>query len=316
VQTTNQTVSFPNITAGDTVVVTNLAQTLLAKTHVDPIIAEDLTTPSAPASGVKLFSTFINNDERLATVAANGNVNDLQVALYSKIVSVLCPTPNSATVNSIGPLTYAGTTLVLKGLALNYRDWSPRIGVMSTTTTNSLSSLRGGTNLMFIRGNGGGIGGFYIKFTFGRENTIATASANMFIGLINSTSSPGTTHPRGVAANRLCGLSIIGGQTNWQFITKRNGVGQFTEVDTGVNALVNDTANRYILTMWCNSTDTVIYWSLVSMPSGTVLFNTSASTTLPETNVYMMPHVWTWNATSTTAYGTHIYNIYSEINVT
>jgi hypothetical protein len=315
-QTTNQTVSIPNATPGDAIVLTNATQTLLTKTLTDPIITDTGTTlPSAPASGVKLFAYKAANSTRLSVMRPDGFNNELQTAIYGARVAMVTPAGAGATtLNTFGPLAWSNGTLVARTVAsTSYREQAPRIGVLSTATAGTSSNLRG-SSVSYQRGSLANVGGFFFYCSFAMQTAVGNATPIMFLGLLNSTGAL-SAYPANSNGVVYCGLGISSG-TTLQFTTKANNVNQITNTTTGISAAVaNNVNNIYEFRMYCAPNDTVLYYSLVQLPSNTVILDSSTTSTLPTNNALMTPHVFASNGATAFQWGIEVYKIYIDTQV-
>lgn len=180
------------------------------------------------------------------------------------------------------------------------------------TTTNQILGITASTAAQipsFWRGNTPGNGGFFMQTRFTTE-LVPASTIRLFVGLTSMTT--GVVAADTVTGS-VAGLSHIttDGLTTMAFMTRDNVT--TTRATFTVPSMASGKA--YDFTMYAKPNDTVIYYRLVDLLTGLTIVDSSTSTTLPVSTVFMGPQVQMSNGTAniavtTTAIG--INKIYIE----
>ena len=180
------------------------------------------------------------------------------------------------------------------------------------TNTNQILGVTASTAVQipsFWTGNAAGQGGFFMQTRFTTE-LVPAASIRLFVGLTSMTTGVSATD---APTGDIAGLSHIttDGITTMAFMTRDN----TTTTRPTFTVPTMASGNAYDFTMYCAPNGTTIYYRLVDLLTGTVVVDSSTSTTLPRNTIFMGPQVQMSNGTAnitvtTTAIG--INKIYIE----
>lgn len=162
------------------------------------------------------------------------------------------------------------------------------------TTTNQTLGLHTVTaQKSFWRGNAAGLGGFnfHCRFAIGLW---PAATVRLFVGLSNQNTSPVASD---TLAGNCCGL--------WHDTTEAASVLNFVTRDgtTATKAAITLAANLaagqcFDFYMWCAPNGSEIFYRLEELNTGTLLVNTSTTTTIPSATAFMGPTLQMSNGTA------------------
>jgi hypothetical protein len=165
------------------------------------------------------------------------------------------------------------------------------------------------------RGNGAGLGGFFLHARFGWD--VFVAGDTLFCGLGPNTNFF-SSDPSGKAGDFI-GLAKDAADTNVALFTKDN----TTNTKTAIPSIPAPGSQTFYVDffMWAYPDDTVIHYRvddlLANSGLGATLVDTTISTTLPRNNIYMIPHCLCGsgaNAGGTTAFALSKFDLWMLSN--
>ncbi|MCS7084457.1 MAG: hypothetical protein NZ534_00055 [Bacteroidia bacterium] len=196
---------------------------------------------------------------------------------------------SGTTINSLGLThTSAGGTISHPTLATtNYFTSQHRARGATGTTSGTQSGTR--TQNFCWRGNAAGLGGFYVRFRWGKAaNPSGDAS---FVGLFNS-AAPGNVDPNTLL--NAVGFQYNPSETTWR-IGSNDGTGTATRTDLGSNYPVNTTA-VFEGHLWAAPNASAILYAIWRPDDLTVAPAVGSLTSdLPSNTQLLAAHVWTCN---------------------
>ena len=189
---------------------------------------------------------------------------------------------NLITVNHVG----TGTLSTVDSTITNYRTMMKRNVLTSAASAGSIAHVRTASYAgSVVRGNASNIGGFFYKYTFAVETSVA--SSRQFVGLRNLTTTPTT----GTEPSTFVNCIILGwdsGDTNMQ-IMHNDASGTCTKIDLGASFPANTANTVYTLYLFSEPNGSAIYYEVRRRDSAAVASGT-LSTDLPANTVFMVHH--------------------------
>jgi len=253
--------------------------------------------PAAPVAGnLRVYAKKVAGRMMLKWKAPSGVDTALQPSLAFNTIQLWTPSL-TATGVGFGTVWPAGTGTFSSvqptaGMANQLR----RTRFANTAATNQILGLTASTAAQipsFWRGNAAGQGGFFMQTRFETDLVPAT-SVRLFVGLTSMTT--GAAAADTVTGN-VAGLSHIttDGITTMTFMTRDNTTTSRAATFT-VPAMTS--GNAYDFSMYAAPNDTVIYYRLVDLLTGSVLVDSSTSTNLPLNTAFLGPQVQMSNGTA------------------
>lgn len=253
--------------------------------------------PAAPTAGtLNFYAKLIAGRMMPKWKAPSGVDTSFQSSLGFNTIQLWTPSLTSTGVG-FGTVWPAGTGTFLNvvptaGTATQLRR-SRFTNVV--TTTNQILGITASTAAQipsFWLGNSAGNGGFFFQTRFTTELVPAT-TIRLFVGLTSMTT--GASAADTVTGN-VAGLSHITTDniTTMAFMTRNNTT--TTRATFTVPTIAS--GNAYDFTMYAKPNDTVIYYRLVNLLDGSVIVDSSTSTTLPINTAFMGPQVQMSNGTA------------------
>jgi hypothetical protein len=270
------------ITAGD----------LATAVFEQPLPDFTTTTPTAPATGLKLF---VRNRpagfRRLALVDPDGRDAVAQAGLWNNTVAMMLPNGNATTLSVIRmTATAIGTAAARNWANTDLLKTSKRLGYPSAATAGANGGVKHNV-LQWWRGSRSGEGGFFCAIRFGFETIPATR--RWFVGMYGSTTNPGNVEPSTLL--NLCGIGQDLADTVPQFI---HNDGTATATKSAATGVANPTtAKVYEARIFCKPNDTAITMSIQDLNvSAAVVYSTT--TKIPGNTVGLLPMIWANNGTT------------------
>jgi len=275
----------------------------------------DISTPSAPTDGVKVFSSDIAGQSTLSTIDSGGIPNPLQSSLAHKQWGGWFPQIAGTTLNFMGSANGAagvGTYTARTPAATNLATSLHRISVVSGAAGADIATARSTTNgSLMWRGNAAGLGGFYTSFRFVVADAVLVATANMFVGLSNQTIA---TEVATSTRINLIGVGCDNGDTTLQLYAA-GGTAQ-ARVDLGANFPVNTvTTDVYELVLFAAPNGSDVKYRVTRLNTGHTTSGTiSVAANLPANTTFMGPHFVRSNGGTAAAVAIDVVGWYYEAN--
>ncbi len=289
--------------AGDADLTWNKTTNTLALGGTDTGInlAAITSEPGAQSAGtLRMYAKNISGRVMPKFVGPTGIDTAFQPALFGNNVCTWTPTTATAGLwtgtAGLGAGTYATVLPTMGGSiggAMKRARWSNVV-----TTLNQVLGQRN-TEAMFFRGNATGIGGFFFACRFRWETY--TAGSRLFVGMHTATT---VVSADPSASANILGFAMNASDTEMSFM-HNDASGTATKVPIpGIGTAA--TAQTYDAFIFCRASDSVVYYRLVDINSGTELVNSSVNTNLPVDSTGLTAGCLASNAALTAANATQI----------
>lgn len=253
--------------------------------------------PSAPSSGVRVFSETQVNRTLPSFLGPNGVATRLQPNLAERNFSWI-KASGATPISAIGVLpTVVGATLI-NSAPSSTNAYTQSVRAMYGMTAAGTPGLSGGirvNNQDTWRGNASSIGGFHWSGRFGF--TTVVADQRWFCGLYNLASNPANANPStflnmvGLGADSADGLI---------YFMHNDGAGAATKVSTGLASAVAG-VDLIDVHLYAPANSSSIWMSVEKMNGGSAIVEYEATTDIPANTVFMSTHMWVNNGTTATA---------------
>lgn len=305
---TTRTLTIPN--ADTTIVGTDITQTLTNKTIRTPLIEETSSVPSAPGSGVHIFSRLRGGRRMLAQIGPSGVDYSFQPVLFANKISWWTATGNGSVVSTINfGSSNTGTTTTRNISSTRFFTSLRRVGFVSSTTAGSSAGTRHNIQ-QFWRGNADGLGGFYCVFRFGMSSASTVATQRSFVGLLGTASVLGNTDPSNNTAIPMLGFGVDSADSSWTFM-HGNGTTVTKDTLTGTFPARDLSVSMFDARIFCPPNGSTVFYSLEVLNGGSI-FEGSTTTTLPSNTTFLSPQIWTNNGSTALACGIDVVSQYVE----
>jgi hypothetical protein len=260
------------------------------------------SNPTPPASGNMIwYARTLSGRVIPKWQPPSGLDNPVQPALFGNNVVLYLPN-NSTTLGLnygtpwVGGGTISHPTPSTSAPAVVNQMKRTRFANVATTTNQVLgaSSMASGVQ-QFWRGNATGLGGFFFFTRFIVELWPA-ATVRLFAGLSDQTTAVVASD---TYAGNLCGISHIttDAATVLKFVTRDGTTANTTNITLAANLQAGQAFDFY---MFAKPNDTVLYYRLDELNTGTTLVDSSTSTNLPTSTAFLGPQVHMSNGTANT----------------
>lgn len=279
-----------------------------------PVAFPDSATPSAPADGVKLFSSEIAGHSMLSTIGPSGLMAPLQPSVAHKQVGMWSASAGAAVVYNFGVMGAAN--IALGGMVARVTDNASfctsqnRLGVVSAATAAQAATIRGtSTYPKLWRGNAARLGGFYVVLRFNISDAVLVGTANMFAGI--TFASLATDVAPSTLIN-LIGIGCDSGDTTMQLYAA--GSGAQPRVSLGASFPMNTTnVDVYEATFYSPPNSSTVSYRVLRLNTGDVVADTvSVAANLPASNLVMSPQIFRSNGGTAAAVGFDFSHVYVE----
>lgn len=183
----------------------------------------------------------------------------------------------------LGATTLTGTGSAPAYASTNLHTSTNFLRLTSASSANSASEAFLARAVCW-RGNAAGLGGFFWKFTWAVNTTVTNQRG--FQGLHNGLATLGGSQ----VPSNLTEAVVVGwdsADTNLQ-VMHNDGSGTCTKVDLGASFPANNTTAVYRAWIWAEPNDSVIYYRVERLDTGTVITGT-LTTNLPTSTVFLAP---------------------------
>jgi len=252
----------------------------------------DISTPSAPTDGVKLFSSDIAGRSMLSTIDSGGIPNPLQASWAHKRIGSWTSNINAGGLVSNGAIGTAtvggsGNVTARQPAATNLATSMVRIAVVSGAGAGNAAVLRGTNAFALLRGDAARVGGFYASFRFTISDAVIVATANMFVGLVNASLSADVAPS---SLTNLIGVGCDNGDTTLQLYAA--GSSAQSRVNLGASFPVDTvTTDVYELVLYAPPNGSNVKYRVTRLNTGDTTSGTiSAAANLPASTTFLQPH--------------------------
>jgi len=272
----------------------------------------DMTTPTAPTDGVKLFSSDIAGRSMLSTVNSGGLLEPLQPSWAFRSIGMWTASAGQVTINSagnMGSVSATGTATARVPGSTNYCTATRRVGIVSGASAADIAQFRGASSYPYLwrATAAAGGGGFTTVFRFNISDAVLVATAHMFVGVIASAIA---TDVAPSTQTNLIGIGVDSGDTVLQLYAA--GSSAQSRVSLGANFPANTVSTDvYELALFTPPSGTTIGYRVTRLNTGHVASGTiSAAANLPSDTTRLYPQMFRSNGGTAAAVGfdfTHVY---------
>jgi len=253
-------------------------------------------TASSTANGVRLYDRSRAGRNMLETKDAAGVITNFQPHMGMTNVRFVKALGNGGTtLSSFGLSPIIGGTAQPKTYATSSLLASlQRVGMRTTATPSTSATMifnNGGTAPFWL-GNLTNAGGFHAIFRFG----IAQAQTNMrwFVGMYSAVTAISNVEPTSLGT--ILGFGINSGDTNVKFMYN-DGSGTASIVDFGAAFPATSANTVYEAHLYATPNSSVVNYYLERLDS-TDKIEGSVNTNVPPSTVFLTPHLYINNATT------------------
>jgi hypothetical protein len=270
----------------------------------------DGAVPSAPASGVAMFSHPIANRPLPGYINSSGVDTPMQAHLGQNSIFSFKAMPGQTTLTGHGlSLTATGTattmTLASTNLATSSVALEMAVTTASTTAVGGWRVANSSAGLFLWLGNAAGLGGFTYVCRF-RTPRAWPSTQRCFVGISSSTSAPTDVQPSSLT--NLIGVGFDAADSTWQVIY--NGAGSATKTNTSITRPASD--NQLLeLQMFSAPNSGTVYVTFNELVGNTT-FSTNLTTNLPSTTTFMQPYAYRSVGGTSSTIGLSIASLYVE----
>lgn len=277
-----------------------------AKAVLERVPQYTTTTPSAPSSGVKLFSRSRGGRRHLSFIGPNGAAHDLQTSLARKSFVIWQPqwAATSGSIFGSSAPTTTGTAAAAFWSNADLRQSSKRLQFNTVTTAGNSAGFRT-TAEGWYRGDASNRGGFLFIARVG-FNSI-TATRRWFVGMSATTGAFSNADPSTFVS--LAGVGQdVGDTTQIQFM-HNDSSGSCTKQSTALGDI--GTTSVYEITVYSPPNGSSIFMACEDIAAGTVA-EYEATTNLPASNQFLVWQFWANNGTTAASMQWDIHGFYLE----
>jgi hypothetical protein len=182
-----------------------------------------------------------------------------------------------------------------------------RVQFATSTTAGNAAGARAPRNTLY-GGNASTPGGWFFHCRF-NQGSLHTNGVQKMVGVSSSTAA--LAGEPSSSMNDFCGMCLDSGDTQWQF-TRRTGSGTATKVSLGVTPAADQV---FDLTMYVKPGTTELFvrcTQYANSGAGTVLLDTSYTTSVPAATTLLGPHFQVRNGALAAAHNMALARLYIE----
>lgn len=269
-------------------------------------IADAVTDPSAPSSGIVLFTRQRAGRRWPAYVGPSGVDNSLQPQLWGNRVAIWAPGSGTGLSSWGGTPTTAATLSHPAPATTSIAESLYRTRFATSTTAGNASGARDAANTIW-RGSSAGAGGFFVHFRFA-SGSISLSGGQKIVGLSSSTAALGS-EPSALAD--VLGIIKDTTDTQWQF-ARRTGTGTVQKVSLGVNVANNQLFDLTLFSAPNGSGIGVRIVQYTGFNTSTVLLDTTYTTDIPAAGTLLGRHFQVRNGATAAADNLELVRSYLE----
>ena len=250
----------------------------------DLLLRDSSTDPSAPSSGIRLYTLPQATRRRLKMVGPSGLDTNLQVAVDGNNIFMVGVGNGTTAPTAWGGILTTAATMSTQQTAGAANIWQAtrRQRFQTSTTAGNATGARTGYGQWHLSSTANR-GGFFFRARFGMN--INLNGGQKFIGLCASTAVL-AGDPSALTNILGCGYDAADASTGNWFFMHNDGAGVATKIDLGANAARN-TTDGYELIMFARPGTLEVNVYIVNLSSGVVLLNTSYNTNIPANNTLL-----------------------------
>jgi hypothetical protein len=288
------------------ITVADLAQAVFER----PVSEFSTTTPTSPATGVKLFARLVGGLRFPAYVGPSGLDSALQPLLARNKVGYWNPPGNATTVPGVFGFTaptVTGFTATSRTVATtNALTRMRRLGYVTSATAGTVGHWR--TLNQFTLGGGTGLGGFIYVLRFGISDAATVAGARMFMGFRSANPTPTNVEPS--TLTNCIGVGHGAADTNLKIFY--GGSAAQTPIDLGASFPLNLSTTPYELVLTSPPGTTQVDWQVTNIATGATQAGTitGAATVIPQETTLIGPWGFRTNNATALAVGLDVCSAY------
>ncbi len=276
-------------------IASSTGRTMFAVNGMGILSLSTTTDPVAPPSGeLNIYAKEIGGRTVPKWVGPSGVDTPFQAAIWQNNLVYFTPQVAAGVwTGTVGG--NSGTPVIVLPTTTNFYTTQRRSQFPSVVTTlNQQVGTR--SEAMFFRGGTTGQGGFFFAARVGLETW--TAGDRLFVGLSAATATAVCTQQLTNHLNTI-GFAINAASTSISLITNDNTGSSTVVTIAGQPALA--TNNGYAFYLFAKPNDTVVYWQMDDVNTGTKIADGSIATDLPVNTTMMAAHACMSNAANTAA---------------
>lgn len=281
----------------------------------DNLTIAETFSPSAPAAGkVKIHGVVSAGRPMLSAIGPTGTRMPLQPLTGTRMQFSVLPRNDGANV-----LTVTGTradltgTLTARLLATtNAYTAARKCGIVSAAGAGSVANEHAAANV-FVRGNAANMGGFYLCQRFGISDASLVATANMFVGVSNTSSALADVGPE--TLTNLIGIGCTSGDTTLQLYAA--GASAQSRTSLGANFPCNTiSTDIYEVVLFAPANASSVMWECTRLLTGDRATGTiSAGANLPSATAFLTWQMQRSNGGTASAVGIDLFGVYGESDI-
>ena len=281
----------------------------LAEALGNTILTGQDSEPAAPSAGNLAFYARNVGGRLLPRIKGPSGLDTaLQPALFGNGTYLASPGATTAMTAFGGPApTVVGTMSHPTPVSSSLRQQMYRAQVLSAATAGSAAEVRVALGRVW-RGDGPGLGGFFVRFRFSIVSTVA--GQRTFVGLTNSSAAIAVTQDP-VALTQCVGVGNATADTNLQLLTN-DGAGTCVKTDLGSNFPSQGVDDIYDLTLFAGPNSSSISWRIERFVTPAVQEGTITGAEMPGAGQFLAPHVYMNNGSTAAAVQFDLSRLYME----
>lgn len=271
-----------------------------------PCEVVDNAAPTAPSSGIALFSRYKTGRRVLAQVDPTGDAWSMQPSFARRSIGIAAGAGSTATISALrlGAST-AGTAVSRSVVVGSLTGQLRRVGYQTAAAAGSSAGLRNAA-AQFWRGNGPGLGGFFFSALF--FISVPVATTRWFVGFLNNPVTIGNVNPS--TLTNIIGFGADTGDANVHRM-ENDAAGAATSTDLGANFPAANAGAVYEARIYCAPNAADISMSLERLDTG-VFYGATVNANIPANNLGLGYQLWVNNDGTAAAAAMDIANVYLE----
>lgn len=269
------------------------------------------STPSTPASGVKVFGRSLAGRVLPAWVGPDGTDTAAQSSLArNKIGQWVSVGNTSSPLTTIGLQTpvFTGTSTARNVGTAGFYDGLRRTAYLTAATAGSSAGIRNGVR-QWWRGNAAKAGGFFFVCRFGFSDAAPISDARAFLGFVAVTGALANADPS--SNTSILGVGHDSADTQLQFY-HNDASGTATKSACGAAFPVATSAtDAYEIIIFCAPNASDVTFRLTNLTTGDVVSYT-ATTDLPTNTTLLAIQLWRNNGATAAQAALDVMGVYIE----
>ena len=294
---------------------TSSADINLSGTNIGINLTGITTEPIAPATGVgRLYAKAIATRVMPKWIGPSGVDYPIQAHIgFNNIRGWRGGNTIVATTfaSTEGTLPYTGASPIAPTIpalaSTNILTQTSRSTISTSATAGTLAYIRANA-LNFWRGNGAGLGGFFVVHRFALTGTLQ-AGVRAFAGITDSVANPTNIDPLTSTTPGGVGLAVNANTGNWRLVNNITGTAR-TSLDLGASFPVTG-AGMMELVLYSAPNGTGISYRVTNLSTGATTSGT-LTTNIPSNTTFLNPVIWVTNNATAAAQTLDFISTYVE----